>query len=273
MQLVVRFAAASASGSGVKTGSGFGGGWGSGSNGILEMDRRTHLVQEKAGTIPAAMEEVIGRDGNHISSTVIVLEIIECTSVADKKEKFFELLNIDLKNYEISKEADVFKKKTMVFVSRKLFADTLGVLLSECGIPSTTIHGDRIQNQRSEAINEFKRGKKPVLIATAVGERGLDIKGVDHVINYDLPTNGQDYVHRIGRTGRVGNPGRATSLYLSEENKELAQSLVEILTEADQDVPEFLANDAKGGNARFGGFSRFGGDCEANNGAVEEDWD
>ncbi|PIO77313.1 helicase protein [Teladorsagia circumcincta] len=213
----------------------------------------------------------IGKIG--VANKCITQEIIECTSVADKKDKFFELLNIDLKNYEISKEADVFKKKTMVFVSRKLFADTLGVLLSECGIPSTTIHGDRFQNQRAEAINEFKRGKKPVLIATAVGERGLDIKGVDHVINYDLPTNGQDYVHRIGRTGRVGNPGRATSLYLSDENKELAQSLVEILTEAEQDVPEFLANDANGGSSRFAGFGRFGGGDEANNAAEEEDWD
>ncbi|VDO25461.1 unnamed protein product, partial [Haemonchus placei] len=179
----------------------------------------------------------VGKIG--VANKCITQEIIACSSVTDKKEKFFELLNIDLKKYEIHKEADVFKEKTMVFVSRKLFADFLGVLLSECGIPSTTIHGDRIQNQRAKAINEFKYGKKPVLIATAVGERGLDIKGVDHVINYDLPTNIQDYVHRIGRTGRVGNPGRATSLYLSEENKGLAQSLVEILTEAGQVCLDF----------------------------------
>uniref|UniRef100_A0A7I4XVN1 RNA helicase n=1 Tax=Haemonchus contortus TaxID=6289 RepID=A0A7I4XVN1_HAECO len=213
----------------------------------------------------------VGKIG--VANKCITQEIIACSSVTDKKEKFFELLNIDLKKYEIHKEADVFKEKTMVFVSRKLFADFLGVLLSECGIPSTTIHGDRIQNQRAKAINEFKYGKKPVLIATAVGERGLDIKGVDHVINYDLPTNIQDYVHRIGRTGRVGNPGRATSLYLSEENKGLAQSLVEILTEAGQHVPEFLAKDADEGSGRFFGLG-FGRVGETNNVAEEEeDWD
>ncbi|WKX90786.1 hypothetical protein Q1695_009548 [Nippostrongylus brasiliensis] len=210
----------------------------------------------------------VGKIG--VANKCISQEIIECNSIADKKEKFFELLNIDLKKYEINKEADVFKQKTMVFVTRKMFADTLGVLLSECGIPSTTIHGDRYQDQRAQALNDFKYGKKPILIATAVGERGLDIKGVDHVINYDLPTNGQDYVHRIGRTGRVGNPGRATSLYLSEENKDLAQSLVEILTEADQMVPEFLARDANGGEfSRFGGF---GSSSQTAGNVEDEEW-
>ncbi|KHJ82790.1 helicase protein [Oesophagostomum dentatum] len=162
----------------------------------------------------------------------------------------------------------------MVFVSRKVLADTLGVILCQAGVPATTIHGDRGQQLRAEAINDFKYGRKPVLIATAVGERGLDIKGVDHVINYDLPTNGQDYVHRIGRTGRVGNPGRATSFYYAPDDRMLASSLIEILTEAQQDVPEFLSMDAPTNTSRFAGFGD--GGSTANQGAQEaeddDDW-
>ncbi|VDP09673.1 unnamed protein product [Heligmosomoides polygyrus] len=241
-----------------------------------EADRMLEMGFEDTMNYILKHESLSAREDRQtfmFSATFPAEEIIECTSKADKKERFLELLNFDMKRYEVAKEADVFKKKTLVFVTRKVFADTLGVMLSEFGIPSVTIHGDRYQNQREETIREFKQGKKPVMIATAVAERGLDIKGVDHVINYDLPTNGQDYVHRIGRTGRVGNPGRATSLYLSDENRDLAQSLVEILTEAEQAVPEFLANDANCTTSRFGGF----GSAAAHSGGIaaqdeEEEW-
>lgn len=86
-------------------------------------------------------------------------------------------------------------------------ADSLGVFLSESGIPTTTIHGDReqvgyycgkiygllFQNQREQALNDFRRGRTPILIATAVAERGLDISGVDHVINFDMPKEIDEY--------------------------------------------------------------------------------
>ncbi|KAL6729517.1 hypothetical protein Aduo_000564 [Ancylostoma duodenale] len=206
-----------------------------------------------------------------VANKCIQQEIVEITSAEQKKDKLLEMLEVDLKSYVANKDADVFKKKTMVFVSRKVYADTLGVLLCQAGIPSTTIHGDRGQGLRAEAINDFKYGRKAVLIATAVGERGLDIKGVDHVINYDLPSTGEDYVHRIGRTGRVGNPGRATSFYYSPDDRQLAQSLVEILTEAGQDVPEFLSMEAGTSTSRFAGF---GGDSAATEAAAneEEEW-
>ena len=105
-----------------------------------------------------------------------------------------------------------------MFVSRKVFADTLGGIICQAGIPTVTIHGDRLQGQRHEALEDFRRGKTPVcldgwgwvdrrgatselqvLVATAVAERGLDIVGVDHVINYDLPDDVENYGHRIGR--------------------------------------------------------------------------
>jgi superfamily II DNA/RNA helicase len=76
--------------------------------------------------------------------------------------------------------------------------------LSREGYPTTSIHGDRSQREREDALKSFKAGRTPILVATDVASRGLDINNVTHVINYDLPNNIEDYVHRIGRTGECG---------------------------------------------------------------------
>ncbi|PAV64262.1 hypothetical protein WR25_13300 [Diploscapter pachys] len=181
----------------------------------------------------------------------ITQEFINCEKF-EKKDKCLELLNIDVNNYTTSKNAEVYRKKTIVFVSRKVFADTLGGIICQAGIPTVTIHGDRLQGQRHEALEDFRRGKTPVLVATAVAERGLDIVGVDHVINYDLPDDVENYVHRIGRTGRVGNPGRATSFYISGEDSRIAPGLVRVLEEAGQIIPDFLKAEAGGSSYAVG---------------------
>lgn len=112
---------------------------------------------------------------------------------------------------EIIQEAGT--ERTLVFVETKKSADFLAAFLSGEGFPTTSIHGDRLQRQREEALADFKAGRMSILVATAVAARGLDIKGVAHVINYDLPKTVDEYVHRIGRTGRVGNTGKATSFF------------------------------------------------------------
>lgn len=88
---------------------------------------------------------------------------------------------------------------------------------------------DREQRERENALADFRSGKCPVLVATSVAARGLDIPDVQHVVNYDLPNNIEEYVHRIGRTGRCGNTGRAVSFFDPEANAQLANSLVSIL--------------------------------------------
>ena len=96
-----------------------------------------------------------------------------------------------------------------MFVRKKSTANFIEGFLNQMQILAISIHGDKSQGQREYALNSFKRGSRPVLVATDVAARGLDIGNVEHVINYDLPDNIDDYIHRIGRTGRAGNLGKA----------------------------------------------------------------
>lgn len=99
--------------------------------------------------------------------------------------------------------------KTIVFSRTKHGAERLSRDLNSAGIRAGSIHGDKNQSQRLRALEEFKRERIDVLVATDVAARGLDISGVSHVINYDLPATYEDYVHRIGRTGRASQKGKA----------------------------------------------------------------
>ena len=90
---------------------------------------------------------------------------------------------------------------------------------------------DRFQQQREEALRDFRSGRCSILIATAVAARGLDIEDVKQVVNYDLPQEVDEYVHRIGRTGRIGNQGRAVSFFSRGKDEKLARSLVKILAD------------------------------------------
>lgn len=155
------------------------------------------------------------------------------------------------------------KGLTLIFVETKRGAEFLDDYLYRSGFPSTSIHGDRTQVQREAALQAFRSGECPVLVATAVAARGLDIPNVTHVINYDLPGDIDDYVHRIGRTGRAGNVGKATSFF-SEKNLNVRRDLIEILKEANQEVPAWLEQMGTGfgmGRPNFnrGGVSYGGG--------------
>ncbi|KAL6434307.1 hypothetical protein ACFW04_006026 [Cataglyphis niger] len=128
---------------------------------------------------------------------------------------------------------------TLVFVETKKGADMLEEYLASMGYPVTSIHGDRTQREREEALRRFRAGKAPILVATAVAARGLDIPHVKHVINFDLPGDVEEYVHRIGRTGRMGNLGLATSFF-NHKNHNLVRDLVSLLIEANQELPPWL---------------------------------
>ena len=107
--------------------------------------------------------------------------------------------------------------RVLVFTRTKRGADRISHILEARSHKSNRIHGDRSQSQREAALRSFKNGKTTVLVATDVAARGIDIDSVSHVINYDIPEAPEDYVHRIGRTGRAGNKGRAITLFTTAE--------------------------------------------------------
>ncbi|KAL9242428.1 hypothetical protein vseg_016423 [Gypsophila vaccaria] len=158
---------------------------------------------------------------------------------------------------------------TIIFAETKRAVDNLAQWLSKRGFPATAIHGDKVQVERERALRSFKSGATPIIVATDVAARGLDIPCVAHVINYDLPRDIEHYVHRIGRTGRAGKSGLATAFFC-DKDRPISKALAELMEEANQSVPSWLTEYARsssthgygGGNSggrRPNRGSRFGG--------------
>jgi len=125
------------------------------------------------------------------------------------KEKKTELLAELLENNELD--------SVLVFTRTKHGADKVVRHLSEKGIDATAMHSDKSQVERTRALDDFKSGKIRVLVATDIAQRGLDVSGISHVINYDVPQEPEDYVHRIGRTGRAAATGDAFTFMAPDE--------------------------------------------------------
>lgn len=139
--------------------------------------------------------------------------------------------------------------KVLVFCETKRGVDQLTASLSRSGLPAISIHGDKSQQERDFAIDRFRRGDSRLLIATDVAARGLDVKNVTHVLNFDFPHDAESYVHRIGRTGRAGESGTAYSFFTLAAAK-LAPEIIKILQEARQEInPQLLEL----GGGRYGG--------------------
>ena len=114
-------------------------------------------------------------------------------------------------------------KRTIVFTRTKRGADKVAHHLEACGLPAAAIHGNKSQSQRQKALDAFRAGRTPTLVATDIAARGIDVDGVTHVVNYELPDVPESYVHRIGRTARAGADGAAFSLCDHEERHLLRQ--------------------------------------------------
>lgn len=145
--------------------------------------------------------------------------------------------------------------RTLVFCNSKPGVEEVDDYLYNRQLPTVFMHGGRSQLEREDAMRRFKGEKPHILIATNIFGRGIDVPQVNHVINYDLPGTEyggiSEYIHRIGRTGRIGHKGHATSFY-NERNEDIAPALVNILLETEQDVPDFLQDfKPENGQAEF----------------------
>uniref|UniRef100_A0A6G1SGR7 RNA helicase n=1 Tax=Aceria tosichella TaxID=561515 RepID=A0A6G1SGR7_9ACAR len=190
----------------------------------------------------------------------------------DIKQEFLQVSRPDKKRELRTILKDVPEnEKTIIFTQTKMAADMLAGFFNSLKLSATSIHGDRHQSQREEAIAVFKRGEKRFLISSPVGNRGLDLPKVSLVINYDLPKSIDEYVHRIGRTGRAGHIGRAISFFDIEHDRELLPDLLKILEGAKQEIPSWLKEldcpaDSEPTSSGAAGTSSGGGDFG------DEDW-
>ncbi|KAL2358697.1 Phosphomethylpyrimidine kinase-domain-containing protein [Cryomyces antarcticus] len=148
--------------------------------------------------------------------------------------------------------------KILIFTGTKRVADDITRFLRQDGWPALSIHGDKQQNERDWVLNEFKTGKSPIMVATDVASRGIDVRDITHVFNYDYPNNSEDYIHRIGRTGRAGANGTAITLFTTDNAKQ-ARDLIAVLTEAKQQIDPRLAEMARYGGGGGGGGRGYGG--------------
>mmetsp|Transcript_24118 Transcript_24118/g.68625 ORF Transcript_24118/g.68625 Transcript_24118/m.68625 type:complete len:745 (-) Transcript_24118:8-2242(-) len=199
--------------------------------------RRYRITQMFSATMPPAIERMarsflrcpsiisVGDPGHAKKDIEQRLEFI---GEAKKKKRLEELL--------VGAEPPI-----IVFVNQKKAVDVLAKSLDNSGYRVCSIHGGKSQEQREWAMNSFKEGRYDILVATDVAGRGLDIEGVQQVINFDMPKTIEDYTHRIGRTGRAGLKGLATSM-VTPEDSEIFYDLTQFLKSSNQIVPPELAS-------------------------------
>ncbi|VDP04158.1 unnamed protein product [Soboliphyme baturini] len=160
-----------------------------------------------------------------------ITQYVDVVEEWEKHDRLHKLLE------QITRECD---PKTLIFVETKRKADELTRWLRREGWPALSIHGDKAQGERDWVLTEFRTGKSPILIATDVAARGLDVEDIKYVINYDYPQCSEDYVHRIGRTGRCNRKGTSYTFF-TFNNARNARDLVRLLQEAGQVVsPQLL---------------------------------
>lgn len=179
------------------------------------------------------------RDGGDLKANIRIEQIVEVMDPYQKEQRLLQVIN----EYQSKNKRD----KILIFALYKKEASRVERLLNSRGLDIVAIHGDLSQAQRTHALEQFKSGRSSLLLATDVASRGLDIPEVKLVINLTFPLTAEDYVHRIGRTGRAGNSGKAITFF-TEHEKHLSGALVNVLRSANQPVPEELL--------KFGGHTK-----------------
>ncbi|XP_056630637.1 uncharacterized protein LOC130441121 isoform X3 [Diorhabda sublineata] len=172
-----------------------------------------------------------------------IKQIVDVCDDSEKEDKLIKLLK------EIGSDR---QNKIIIFVETKKKVDDITKIVKKEGLSAISMHGDKSQPERDYVLNEFRSGKSSILVATDVAARGLDVEDVKYVINFDYPNSSEDYVHRIGRTGRCQQAGTAYAFF-TQNNQRQAKDLIAVLEEAGQAVnPKLmeLAQQAKNSNQK-----------------------
>lgn len=177
-------------------------------------ERQTMLF---SATMPAEIINI----ANSYMKLPIRVEVAPSGSTASKVTQEIIFVEKHQKPGQLMKILTEYTGSTLVFTRTKFGAKKIAQLVRNAGHTSSEIHSNRSLNQRIEALEGFKRGKYRVLIATDIAARGIDVTGIELVLNYDLPENPEDYVHRIGRTARAGTEGHAISLATPDQRRDV----------------------------------------------------
>ncbi|KAL5541451.1 hypothetical protein UlMin_009161 [Ulmus minor] len=181
---------------------------------------------------------------NELAANKSITQYVEVVPQMEKQRRLEQILR--------SQERG---SRVIIFCSTKRLCDQLARSIGR-NFGAAVIHGDKSQGERDWVLNQFRNGKSPILVATDVAARGLDVKDIRVVINYDFPTGIEDYVHRIGRTGRAGATGLAYTFF-SEQDWKFAADLIKVLEGANQTVPPEVREIAMRGGPGFGKDRRF----------------
>merc|ERR1719471_603115 len=191
------------------------------------------------------------RVGSHDSQACdTITQVVRCVSKFDKEN----LLNESLRTY-----VQQYNGKVLVFTATKRMCDQLARGLNRAGWFATAIHGDKRQEERDRVLADFKDGRCNIMIATDVASRGIHVNDITCVVNYDFPGNIEDYIHRIGRTGRAGKTGIAISFFDASVDGRKAGKLIRILENAKQEIPQKLRDISRNNAQQGGGRRRWGG--------------
>ena len=188
----------------------------------------------------ATMPDAIARIATHQMKLPVRVEIAKSGTTAKNIEQELFVVKKDQKLSLLKKILQEYKGSVLIFIRVKHGAKKICVNLKEIGITSAEIHSNRSQNQRKEALEGFKNGKYRVLVATDIASRGIDVKNIELVINYDLPEQAEDYVHRIGRTGRAGLSGKAISFAMPDQGSLVRE--IEMLTRINLPISQLPAD-------------------------------
>jgi superfamily II DNA/RNA helicase len=192
---------------------------------LPDLQRIINLLPKQRQNLmfSATFSAEIKKLANSFLNSPVTIEVARSNATADKVTQVVYKVSDENKREAV---AHILRsrelKQVIVFSNTKIGASRLARGLEQEGMKASAIHGDKTQQERMAALESFKRGEIDVLVATDVAARGLDISDLPCVINYDLPYNAEDYVHRIGRTGRAGASGDAISIYTDKDERLLA---------------------------------------------------